>query len=296
MSAQRLLLATFVLSLAACASVLGQGPQTPAVIPLWPAGAPGFESRKDDKENVKKKGDLETNVTNVHNPSLTVYLPPKGKGTGASIIICPGGGHSNLAIEHEGHNIGKWLAEHGVAGFVLKYRLAREKGSPYKVEEHAFQDAQRAIRLVRSNAKGWDLNPREIGIMGFSAGGDLVLYASTKYDAGKPDATDPVERESSRPDFQIVGYPAIPKNLTFAKDNPPAFLFCGNQDRPNISEGLATLYLNMKKEGINAELHIFASVGHGFGLRDSNNSMRLAGWPARLTEWMTDLKLMKKTG
>jgi acetyl esterase/lipase len=295
MSAQRLLLATLVLSMAACASVLKQGPQTPAVIPLWPTGAPGFESRKDEKENVKKKGDLETNVTNVHNPSLTVYLPPKGQGTGASIIICPGGGHSNLAIEHEGHNIGKWLADHGVAGFVLKYRLAREKGSPYKVEEHAFQDAQRAIRLVRSKAKAWDLHPRETGIMGFSAGGDLVLYASTKYDAGKPDATDPVERESSRPDFQIVGYPAIPKNLTFAKDNPPAFLFCGNQDRPNISEGLATLYLSMKKEGINAELHIFASVGHGFGLRDSNNSMRLAGWPARLTEWMTDLKLMKKT-
>jgi endo-1,4-beta-xylanase len=270
--------------------------QAPPVIPLWSGGAPGFESRKDEKENVKKKGDIETSVTNVHNPSLTVYLPAQGKGSGAAIVVCPGGGHNNLAIEHEGHNVAKWLADNGIAGLILKYRLAREKGSPYKIEEHAFQDAQRAIRLVRSKAKEWDLNPKQIGIMGFSAGGDLVLYSSTKSDPGKPDASDPVERESSRPDFQIVGYPAIPKSLTLAKDQPPAFLFCGNQDRPNISEGLATLYLDMKKAGINAELHIYASVGHGFGLRDSNKSERLTGWPARLKEWMIDLNLMRKPG
>jgi acetyl esterase/lipase len=294
MNGQRLLLATLTLGLVAWDAAVGQSPASPPVIPLWSGGAPGFDARKDEKENAKKKGDLETSVTNVHNPSLTVYLPPKDKATGAAIVICPGGGHLNLAIEHEGHNVGKWLADNGIAGLVLKYRLAREKGSPYKIDEHAFQDAQRAIRLVRSKAKEWDVNPRQIGIMGFSAGGDLVLYASTKSDAGKADASDPVERESSRPDFQVVGYPAIPKNLSFAKDQPPAFLFCGNQDRPNISEGLATLYLDMKKAGINAELHIYASVGHGFGLRDGGNSVRIAGWPGRLKEWMIDLKLMKK--
>jgi endo-1,4-beta-xylanase len=288
-----LLLAMLTIGLVTIDITLGQTPTAPRVVPLWSGGAPGFEARKDEKENVKKKGDLETSVTNVHNPSLTLYLPPKGKATGAAIIICPGGGHSNLAIAHEGHNIGTWLAENGIAGFVLKYRLAREKGSPYKVEEHAFQDAQRAIRLVRSHAQEWDVHPHAIGIMGFSAGGDLVLYASTKSDAGKPDAADPVERQSSRPDFQIVGYPAIPKNLALAKGQPPAFLFCGNEDRPNISEGLATLYLDMKKAGVNAELHIFAGVGHGFGLRDTT-SLRLAGWPARVKEWMTDLKLMNK--
>ncbi len=142
---------------------------------------------------------------------------------------------------------------------------------------------------MRSKAKEWNVN--KLGIMGFSAGGDLVLYSSTKSDAGKADAEDLVERESSRPDFQIVLYPAIPKTLTFAKDNPPAFLACGNQDRANISEGLATLYLNMKKAGINAELHIYSSVGHGFGYRAKSGSVRLAGWPVRLKEWMTDLKL-----
>src|SRR5690349_16409222 len=165
--------------------------QAPPIVPLWPNGAPGFESRKDEPETVKKKGNVEQSVSNVHNPSLTVYLPSKEKASGAGIVICPGGGHSVLAIEHEGHNIGHWLADNGIAGFVLKYRLAREKGSPYKIEEHAFQDAQRALRLVRSKTKDW--NVQKLGIMGFSAGGDLVLYSSTKFDAGKPDASDAIE-------------------------------------------------------------------------------------------------------
>jgi acetyl esterase/lipase len=292
MTVKLLALAILPLSLTVSLCAADQNQLAPPVVHLWANGAPGFEARKDEKENVKKKGDLETGVTNVHNPSVTVYLPPPAKASGAAIVICPGGGHSNLAIEHEGHNVGKWLADNGIAGFVLKYRLAREKGSPYKVEEHAFQDGQRALRLVRSKAKEWNVSPTKIGIMGFSAGGDLVLYSATKYDAGKADATDLVERASSRPDFQVVLYPAIPKTLNFAKENPPAFLVCGNQDRPNISEGLATLYLNMKKAGINAELHIYSSVGHGFGLRDKMNPARLSGWPMRLKEWMSDLKLM----
>jgi acetyl esterase/lipase len=288
MTPSKLLLATLLFTWAACDRVRADGPPVEF---LWPNGAPGFESRKDMPEKVTKKGNVESNVSNVNNPSLTVYLPAKQKASGAGIIICPGGGHSNLAIEHEGHNVGQWLADNGIAGFVLKYRLAREQGSPYKVEEHAVQDAQRALRLVRSKAKEWNVN--KLGIMGFSAGGDLVLYSSTKSDAGKADAEDLVERESSRPDFQIVIYPAIPRNLTFAKDNPPAFLACGNKDRTNISEGLATLYLTMKQAGINAELHIYASVGHGFGFRPKSESVRLAGWPDRLKEWMTDLNLMK---
>src|SRR5258708_38023527 len=147
MTASKFLLPTLLLLWA----VASQGSaQEPLVVPLWPNGAPGFETRKNEPENVKKKGKFEQSVTNVHNPSLTVYLPAKEKASGAGIIICPGGGHSVLAIEHEGHNVGQWLADNGIAGFVLKYRLAREKGSPYKVEEHAYQDAQRALRLVRS--------------------------------------------------------------------------------------------------------------------------------------------------
>jgi hypothetical protein len=293
MTAPRLCLLVFCFSCAVFAQVDAQ-----EIRPLWPNGAPGFEARKAEPEDVKRrdKDNLELSVKNVHNPSLTVYLPAKDKASGAGIVICPGGGHSVLAIEHEGHNVGKWLADNGIAGFVLKYRLAREKkDSPYKVEEHAYQDGQRALRLVRANAKEWGMNPKKLGIMGFSAGGDLVLFTSTKFDAGKPDESDLVERESSRPDFQIAIYPAINKNLKFAKDNPPAFLAAGNLDRENISEGLATLYLNMKRAGINAELHLYASVGHGYGFRDTGKSVRIAGWPARVKEWMTDLDLLKGT-
>jgi endo-1,4-beta-xylanase len=290
MTASRLVLLTFAFVGTVVTRV---GAQEPLVVPLWPNGAPGFEARKDLPEKVKRKGKLEQSVNEVHNPSLTVYLPAQAKASGAGIVICPGGGHSVLAIEHEGHNVGQWLADNGIAGFVLKYRLAREKGSTYKIAEHAYQDAQRALRLVRSKAKEWHVDPHKLGIMGFSAGGDLVLYTSTKFDSGKADAADLVERESSRPDFQILLYPAIPKNLTFAKNNPPAFLACGNQDRPNISEGLATLYLTMKKAAINTELHIYASVGHGFGLRANTTSLRVAGWPARVKEWLRDLNLTK---
>jgi endo-1,4-beta-xylanase len=295
MSRKSLLLPIFAVWFAASVCLFAQNSAQPLVVLLWPSGAPGFESRKNEEEKGKKKGDLELSVTNVHNPSLTVYLPTKEKASGAGIVICPGGGHSNLAIEHEGHNVGKWLADNGIAGFVLKYRLAREKGSPYKIDEHAFADAKRALRLVRSKATQWNVNPKQIGIMGFSAGGDLVLYSSTKYDNGKSEAADPVERESSRPDFQILFYPAIPAKLEFSKDNPPAFLACGNQDRQNISEGLATLYLDMKRAGINTELHIYASIGHGFGYRESNKSARISGWPTRLKEWLLDLNLTKRT-
>jgi len=295
MTAKTLLLPMLTVWLAASVCALGQNPVPPPLVPLWPGGAPGFEARKDEKEAVKKKGDVETNVSNVHYPTLTVYLPAREKASGAAIVVCPGGGHKYLAIEHEGHNVGKWLADNGIAGFVLKYRLARENSSPYNIDLHAFQDAQRAIRLVRHKAKEWNVGPNQIGIMGFSAGGDLVLYSSTKYARTEVDSKDPVESESARPDFQVLFYPAIPSNLNFAKDNPPAFLACGNKDRANISEGLATLYLNMKKAGIDAELHIYAGADHGFGLRDTMKPARLAGWPARLKDWMTDLNLMKKT-
>src|SRR5262245_22218544 len=133
MISPRLSLATFCLL---CVILPPAAAQERSVVALWPNGAPGFEARKAEPENVTKKGTLEVSVKNVNNPSVTVYLPAKEKATGAGIVICPGGGHSVLAIEHEGHNVGQWLADNGIAGFVLKYRLAREKGSPYTIEEH----------------------------------------------------------------------------------------------------------------------------------------------------------------
>jgi hypothetical protein len=194
---KQLLTTTLLLTMTAAA--LPQEGNAPQVVHLWSGGAPGFEDRKNEPENVKKKGDIESQVTNVHNPSVTVYLPAKDKATGAGVIVCAGGGHSVLNVGGEGHAVARWLADNGIAAFVLKYRLAREKGSPYKIDTHALQDGQRAIRLVRHNAKDWNVDPARIGMMGFSAGGEVVALASTRFDQGKDEATDPVERQGCRP-------------------------------------------------------------------------------------------------
>ena len=227
-------------------------------------------------------------IRNIHHPSITPYLPDKEKATGAAVIICPGGGHRELAIEHEGYNVAQWLADHGVAGFVLKYRLARETNSTYKVEVDSLADVQRAIRMVRSRAKEWNIRSDAIGVMGFSAGGELAALASTRYDKGIPDATDPVDRDSCRPDFQALLYPAIPGDMNVTKDTPPAFLVCGSNDRPTISEGLPNLYLSLKKAGMPVELHIYARTGHGFGLRPTNKPP-VSEWPVQFRQWLANL-------
>ena len=198
MSRKIIVLNSFVLMLAVSAMAIAGGEQSPKVIPLWEKGAPGFESRKDEKEIRVDKG-KDIIINNVNNPSVTVYLPPKEKATGTAVIIAPGGGHNSLWIAHEGYNPAKWLSDHGIAAFVLKYRLAREKGSPYKIDIHAVQDGERAIRFVRSKAADWDIKADRIGIMGFSAGGELAAYLvakGKKGDQGSADAADPVEKQS----------------------------------------------------------------------------------------------------
>ena len=149
------------------------------VVPLWPGGAPGHEG-KNVKEKVVESGKGQRHdrrVSSIHEPSLTVFLPPKEKANGAAVVICPGGGHRYLAIDHEGYDVARWLASQGVAGFVLKYRLANEEGSSYKVDVHALADARRAVRLVRGRAKEWGVDPARVGLMGFSAGGELAILA-----------------------------------------------------------------------------------------------------------------------
>jgi endo-1,4-beta-xylanase len=159
-----------------------QAADTPPAIPLWPAGAPGSEARKDEAE--KQEG---SNVVNVHNPSITPFIPTKDA-TGVAVLIAPGGGHSKLCLGHEGYALAEWFQEHGVAAFVLKYRLAREKGSTYTIQDHAMADTRRALRLIRSRAKEWNIRPDRVGVMGFSAGGELAAFAAMKNDPGKPDA------------------------------------------------------------------------------------------------------------
>ena len=137
---------------------------------------------------------------------MTVFLPPKDKANGVGVVLCPGGGFRELWMMHEGINEAKWLNERGFAAFVLKYRLPREKDSPYKLEEQPLQDGQRAMRLVRSKAKEWGVDPNRVGMMGFSAGGEVVATTCNASGKGKEDSADPIDRENSRPDFQVLIY------------------------------------------------------------------------------------------
>ena len=262
------------------------------VVYLWPKGAPGSEG-KTAPEAVRTTPEGEHIISSVHRPSVTLYLPSKETGTGAAVVIAPGGGHSELWADHEGFNMASWLSSHGVAGIVLKYRLAREKDSTYKVEVESLADMQRAIRLTRSHAAEWGINPDRVGVMGFSAGGELAALAATRYDSGDPGASDPIDRFSSKPSFQALLYPAIPKDMKLSKDTPPAFLACGENDRLDISQGLPELYLAMKRAGAIAELHIYTGVGHGFGVRATTKGP-VAGWPSRFLEFLDARGFLKK--
>lgn len=262
-----------------------------APVLLWPNGAPGSEGKTAD-ETVRVNEHGEHIVSSVHRPSITPYLPSTDKATGAAVIIAPGGGHRELWMDHEGYNVARWLRAHGVAAFVLKYRLARESGSTYTIEGTALADIQRALRLVRSRASEWGVDPLRIGVMGFSAGGELAAMASTRYDAGIPGAADTIERASSKPAFQALLYPAIPHDISLSLQTPPAFLVCGEEDRPDIAEGLPQLYLSLKQAGVSTELHVLARTGHGFGVRPSNRPP-VSDWPQFFIEWLHAQGMLK---
>ena len=260
----------------------------PTAIPLWPAGAPGSESRKDEAE----KNDGNGNITNVHNPSITPYVPDAGKSTGTAVIICPGGGHQKLCTGHEGYALAEWFRARGIAAFVLKYRLSKEEGSTYTLQGEAMNDARRAIRTVRSRAAEWHIKPDRIGMLGFSAGGELAAYSAMKSDTGNASSGDAIEKQGSRPDFQALIYPGKSRTFTVEKGMPPVFIACGYGDRPDISEGMASLYLKYKAAGVKAELHIYSQAGHGFGYKPGKTGAA-AKWPDRFTEWLQDSGLLE---
>ncbi len=255
-----------------------------ASILLWPAGAPGSEG-KTAPENVETGTSGERKITSVHQPSITPFLPAKDKATGAAVLVIPGGGHKMLCVDHEGDNVARWLAARGIAAFVLRHRLAREEGSTYTIAEHAFADTQRAMRLIRSRAAEWNVDPARLGAMGFSAGGELVALIAMKPGDGVSSSPDPIEQQSARPAFQGLIYPGRSGDIIPDKNAPPAFLACGENDRQDIAEGLADVYLRFKRAGASAEFHVFAGVGHGFGFREGMSGP-VAAWPARFAEWM----------
>jgi endo-1,4-beta-xylanase len=264
--------------------------QEPTSIPLWPGVAPGSEG-KSGAETVRVTPAGEHVISNIHQPSLIPYLPDAAAATGTAVIVIPGGGHSELWMTHEGVNVARRLQAQGITAFVLKHRLARQQGSTYTVEGESLADAQRAIRLVKARAAEFRINPELVGVAGYSAGGELVALAGTRFDAGQANAADPVARQSSRPAFMGLIYPAIPANMKLTGDTPPAFMLCGENDRPTISEDLPRLYLSFKAAKVPAELHVFTGVGHGFGIRPTM-SPAVAVWPTLFTNWLVSRKLL----
>lgn len=274
-------------------SVVCVAASTPPEIPLWPNGAPGSEG-KPTKEDVTTSASGELRVAGIHNPSITPYLPTKETATGLAILVIPGGGHRILAITHEGYNVAEWFQARGIAAFVLKHRLAREPNSTYRIDVESLADTKRAMRLIRARAKEWAIDPARVGAIGFSAGGELVWLASSRGDAGDAAASDPIERQSSRPDFEAMIYPGRSVDIQPTAGVPPVFLAAAYDDRQDISEGLAEAYLRFKRAGVPAELHIYATGGHGFGLR-STNKRPVGQWIVRFEEWLRESGFLRQT-
>lgn len=276
----------------------------PAALPLWGDKIPGPTSRE------------EANI-----PTLTFHPAPADKATGTTVVVCPGGGYSGRATDHEGEQIVEWLNARGVHAAVLKYRTANESKITPPLEPGPMLDVQRAIRTVRAKAKEWGVDANRVGVWGFSAGGHLASTAATHFDAGKPDAADPIERASSRPDFAILAYPVISmadgvthggsrnnllgrspdaKLVEFysndkqvTKDTPPTFLFHTVEDKAVLLKNSELFYAALRKAGVEGcKLYVEEKGPHGIGL--GQKLKEPSKWPAELEGWMKERGLLAK--
>lgn len=258
------------------------------VIHLWNNGAPGFENLKNQPEQAKDWW-----VKNINNPSLTVYLPPKEIANGAAVVICPGGGHSALVYNAEGRDAATFMNSIGVAAFVLKYRLFREPNSPYNVE-NVKQDIFRAMRLVKSLALKYNIDTSRLGVMGFSAGGEVAGWVSYHFRENHSNKTDAVDQLSARPAFQVLIYPgplAVPDVVP--SDAPPTFLTAANGDTC-CSEAVVQLLLLHRKAKVPVEIHLYQQGAHAFNMGQRSEYVTLKTWPQRLADWMQDNGWLKK--
>lgn len=267
--------------------------EKPLEIAVYPGKVPGETEAKADKVT----GVIPNRrVNEVTVPTLTVYRPSKAKDTGAAVVIAPGGGYSVLAWDHEGEEVAAWLNNLGVTGIVLKYRVPRRPDHP----KYPLQDAQRAISLVRSKAKEWGIDPDRIGMLGFSAGGHLTAVAATNADQRAYEPIDEADKYSCRPDFAVVVYPGgllakgkaeLVPEVRVGKETPPMFLVHSGDDKVS-PENSVLLFLALKRAGVPAELHIYASGGHGYGLNRSKYAPA-AQWPVRCEEWLRSRGVLK---
>jgi len=258
----------------------------PQVVPLWPNGAPGFENRRNEPELARDYW-----VRHINNPSLTLFFPPKDKATGAAVVICPGGGQRELVFNAEGVDPARYFNRLGVAAFALKYRLAREEGSPYTID-NAREDAQRALRLVRNHAKEWGIDPNRIGLMGFSAGGELASLVTFGPTDGNTNAADPIDRVSCRPDFLIEIYPGPLGVPAVVPTNAPPAFFLGASDDTGPAQTITEMVGKYRKAGVPAEVHLFAKGSHAFNMGYRSKLATIKNWPQRLTDWMADNNIL----
>lgn len=302
--------ALFTVTIFSLTLVLSATAADPLVVEIWPGRAPD-ETSDGGPERTRMspalgRKDVEVTeptlmITDVTKPTITIHRPPKEKETGTAMIICPGGGYWNLYWQLEGEEVAAWLNSAGITGIILKYRVPRHADEP-KAEpaRRPLQDAQRAVSLVRSRAREWDINPERIGIVGFSAGGHLAIATATNFDRRTYAPVDDVDKISCRPDFAVPVYSGYLKakekdelapGIRIPEGTPPIFLAHGGDDTISPPEGSAMMYLALKRAGIPAELHIYAGTGHDFGAR--TNDRAYSSWTASCVNWLRDRGMLK---
>lgn len=261
-------------------------------IPLWPDRAPGETNTVSTERNTSKPGvglvggRPIIRLGNVSQPSITIYRPKARKDTGAAVVVCPGGGYSILAWDLEGTEVCDWLNSIGVTGVLLKYRVPKRENGP-------LQDAQRALGLVRHRAKELGLNPQRIGVLGFSAGGNLAAELTANSSERAYAAMDDADTASCRPDFQILVYPAylvqkdepwkIPLNVAVTTNTPPTFLVIAADDPVRVENVLGYAHA-LRQSKVPFELHVYPTGGHGYGLRRTKE--QVTNWPDLVAKWM----------
>jgi acetyl esterase/lipase len=280
------LIVSAMLALACAGPALAEHAKAaPPVVKLWPDGAPGSEQRRNEPEKLVDGA----YPTNVHDPSLTVLRADPRHANGAAVVIVPGGGHYLLVVENEGMLPARLLNRVGVTAFVLKYRLQHGPDSAgYTASREGAADLRRAVRWVRAHAPEYGVDPQRVGVMGFSAGGELVSLVADNPEPAPRGKTDALDRQSARPDFQVLVYPGPLGSPAKTVDGaPPAFLVAGSRDTCCMPPTL-TLYQQLVKAGVSAELHLYADTDHAFNMGQRGERVSLQHWPDRLTDWLSD--------
>jgi acetyl esterase/lipase len=269
-------------------SLIARADPAPEVIHLWANGAPGFESRRDEPEQARDYW-----VRNINNPSVTAFLPPKGTANGCAVLVVPGGGFKELVFDREGIQPSEFLNRLGVTAFALKYRLPGAEHSPYTMD-HVRQDAYRAMRVIRSRADEFKIDPKRIGILGFSVGGAVAMMVSFDKGDGDPAALDPVDRINGRPNFEMIVYPGKPEYLPkiVPPDTGPAFLLCANDDQYQCDEVTLALLERFRDAKVPVEALFIAKGRHGFNIGDKSEYLSVRHWPDRMADWLGDRKLL----